>query len=59
MRLLATSAVLLLAGVNAIFEKQAQTLEYKKLDVPYNNTLGCGGCIRGGYTYCIDSSYPN
>ncbi len=25
----------------------------ENVSIPYNGTLGCGACIRGGYIYCI------
>jgi hypothetical protein len=56
MRNIAIFAVFFIVSVNAIFEKQASTLEYKSLNLPFSANLGCGGCIRGGYTYCIDNS---
>jgi hypothetical protein len=57
MRIIATTAVFLLAGVNAIFENEAQALPStpKYLSLNYNSSLGCGGCIRAGYYFCWDS----
>lgn len=25
-----------------------------KLDLPYDSSLSCGGCVRAGYFYCIN-----
>jgi hypothetical protein len=59
MRIIATTAVFFLVGVNAIFENEAQDLAStpKPLKLDYNSTLGCGACVRAGYTFCLDSYY--
>ncbi len=59
MRIIATTAVFFLVGVNAIFENEAQDLVStpKPLNIPYNSTLGCGACIRSGNVFCLNSYY--
>jgi hypothetical protein len=54
--LFATAAATLVVTAQAIFGPEPMTLASDKLDIPYNNTLACGACVRAGYFYCIDKS---
>ena len=58
MRIFALAAMMC-AGFSAAsnFLDTPQTLAWDNLPasvIPYNETLSCGGCIRGGYTYCAE-----
>lgn len=54
MKILFTLATAGFAAANFL---EPQTLAWTPIDssiLPYNESLSCGGCIRGGYTYCAE-----
>ena len=55
MKLIATAALasLFIVNTQAFLDTQTVLVE-DTISLAYNSTLACGGCIRAGYTYCMD-----
>lgn len=43
-------------SLNSFMKVPVQTLNEDTLQIPFNSSLACGACIRGGYTYCRTKS---
>lgn len=54
MRIFAFAALLFTGSVTAFLsEEDFKTLAETPLDIPYNQNLSCGACVRRGDTYCM------
>lgn len=55
MKLIATAtiATLFIVNTQAFLENKSVLVE-DTISLAYSETLACGGCIRAGYTYCMD-----
>ena len=55
MKLIAIAALasLFIVNTQAFLDTQTVLVE-DTISLAYNSTLACGGCIRAGYTYCMD-----
>jgi hypothetical protein len=40
------------ASANFLEHLQLQDLNANPLSLPYDQNIGCGGCLRSGYTFC-------
>lgn len=45
-----------LAKASTFLDSPIKLTAENNITIPYNETLGCGACVRAGFTYCIDKT---